>query len=67
MVRRYAHVNNEMMKKALEQIMEHSPVIFTIPQESKPISPCAPVAQLDRAFDYEKHSIFETNSQLIRN
>jgi hypothetical protein len=22
---------------------------------------CAPVAQLDRAFDYEKHLIFETN------
>lgn len=35
MVRRYAYVNNEMMKKALEQIAENSPVIFTTPQESE--------------------------------
>ena len=42
MVRRYAHVNNEMMKKALEQIAENSPVIITTPQESEtPKSLCA--------------------------
>jgi len=32
MVRRYAHVNNELMKKALEQIAENSPAIITTPQ-----------------------------------
>ena len=36
MVRRYAHINNEMMKKALATIAENSPTIFTTPQESKP-------------------------------
>jgi integrase len=35
MVRRYAHVNNEMMKKAPEQIAENFPVMITTPQESE--------------------------------
>ncbi len=35
MVRRYAHMNNEVMKKALEQIAKNSPAISITPQEGE--------------------------------
>jgi hypothetical protein len=57
MVERYAHLfqkhKADAVEKLVSQSAENSPTVFTTPKDSVRVSPYAPVAQLDRASDYE--------------
>ena len=49
MVQRYSHLSQEHKQQAIELLVENSPTIFTTPKSGKPVTPYAPVAQVDRA------------------
>ncbi len=49
MVQRYAHLSQEHKRQAIELLAENSPVISTTAETAKPVSSCAPIAQVDRA------------------
>jgi integrase len=49
MVARYSHTSKQHRMEAVEKIANYSPSIFTTPKMAEPITPCAPVAQVDRA------------------
>jgi|GEM_PF-2209049 len=48
MVQRYSHLSREHKQKAVE-LLANSPSVFTTAQTAKPVTPCAPIAQVDRA------------------
>jgi site-specific recombinase XerD len=49
MVQRYTHPSPEHKRQATELLVERVPTNFPTPKTSKPVSPCAPIAQVDRA------------------
>jgi hypothetical protein len=49
MVQRYAHLSREHKQEAVEPLAYISPSVFTTAKIAKPVSPCAPIAQVDRA------------------
>jgi site-specific recombinase XerD len=49
MVARYSHASKQHRTEAVEKIASYSPSIFTTPKMAEPGTPCAPVAQVDRA------------------
>jgi integrase len=49
MVQRYAHLSREPKQDAVELLANNTPLVFTTAKTAKPVSPCAPIAQVDRA------------------
>ena len=49
MVARYSHTLKQHRMEAIERITNYSPAFIPTVETSKPVSPCAPIAQLDRA------------------
>jgi hypothetical protein len=49
MVECYAHLSMEHKQSAVELSANNSPTFIPTPKTAKPVSPCAPIAQVDRA------------------
>lgn len=49
MVRLYELFNQEGKRQAIELLAENSPTVFATAETENPASPCAPIAQVDRA------------------
>jgi site-specific recombinase XerD len=49
MVQRYEHLSREPKQDVVELFANNSPSVFTTAKTAKPVSPCAPIAQVDRA------------------
>ena len=49
MVARYSHTSKQHRMEAVEKIANYSPSIVTTPKMAEPVTPYAPVAQVDRA------------------
>ena len=48
-VQRYTNPNPEHTKRAVDLPKESSPAFFNTPVFAKSVTPCAPIAQMDRA------------------
>jgi integrase len=49
MIQRYSHLSQQHLLQAVESLVDSIPAVFTMPANAKPVSSCAPVAQVDRA------------------
>jgi hypothetical protein len=49
MAARYSHTSKQHRKEAIERIANYSPSLITMPANAVSVTPCAPVAQVDRA------------------
>jgi len=49
MVQRYAHLSQAHKQDAVELLAKNSPSLITTVKKAKPVTPCAPIAQVDRA------------------
>jgi hypothetical protein len=65
MVMRYTHLSDELRREAGEKIVQNSLRFPLQPLRANPVTPYAPVAQLDRAFHYESRADSLINSELI--
>ena len=49
MAQKYTHPSPERKRHAVELLVERVPAFFPTPQNAETVSPCAPIAQVDRA------------------